>query len=493
MKSHRATVILPAEPTCDLDEGRRRVLRAIAAVLGTGVVVACGGGGNNSTDTTTTTTSSTTVTAEGVTLSPLDGTPQWTAATHGKLSTSELAANLATVFPGDQVQRIDLQIENSNWLLMQNNLVYLKAILGNSRDFTSVEDPVTVPCSAFVDGVEWYKVGVRYKGNSSLFDANSGKLPLKLKFNEFEDDYPAIDGQRFYGFKTLHLKNGYQDSSALREHLVDDIFRDWGLASSHSAFYQVYLDVGDGNGASYWGLYTVVEDVEDTVLKLQFTDDDGNLYKPDDDAGSFAAGTFDTDELALKTNEDSATYDDVRALYAAINDAATYSSDRSAWKTTLESVLDVPIFLRWLAANTVIENWDTYGVMPHNYYLYANADNGGRLEWLPWDNNEAMSSNRPALALGLGSSTAWPLIYYISRDIDYMAQYKSYVSEFASDIFNSARLDATIDARAALVRSAVLSERSGYTFTSASSFTTAVAALKAHVATRNLAALALAG
>ncbi len=481
-------------------EHRRRLLLAMVGALGSSALAACGGGGDAESEDSEAAgggsdspAGATTVNGDGVTLSALSGTPQWTDATHGKLGVAALAANIATVFPNDRVQRIDIKIENANWLLMQSNLATLSATLGNSRDFTSVDDPVTVPCSLWCDGIEWYKVGVRYKGNSSLYNANSGKLPLKLKFNEFEDDYPAITGQRFRGFKTLHLKNGYQDTSALREHLVDDIFRDWGLASSHSAFYQVYLDVGGGSGAEYWGLYTIVEDVEDTVLKLQFTDDDGNLYKPDDDAGSFATGTFDTDELALKTNEDGATYADVLALYTAINDTATYNSDRTAWKAALEAVFDVPKFLRWLAANTVIQNWDTYGVMPHNYYLYANADNGGRLEWLPWDNNEALSSNRQSLPLNLASSTAWPLIHYIGGDNDYRTLYTSYVREFASSYFDSTALGAVIDARAALIRSAVSSERSGYTFTSASAFTTAVAALKTHIASRQQAAWAFAG
>lgn len=33
------------------------------------------------------------------------------------------------------------------------------------------------------------------------------KLPLKLDFDEFEDDYPEIENQRFYGFKQLSLAN----------------------------------------------------------------------------------------------------------------------------------------------------------------------------------------------------------------------------------------------------------------------------------------------
>jgi spore coat protein H len=47
-------------------------------------------------------------------------------------------------------------------------------------------------------------------------------------------------------------------------------------------------------------------------------------------------------------------------------------------------------FLRWLAINQIMENWDSYPCIPHNYYLYADPADGGRLRWIPWDLNEAM-------------------------------------------------------------------------------------------------------
>ena len=57
-------------------------------------------------------------------------------------------------------------------------------------------------------------------------------------------------------------------------------------------------------------------------------------------------------------------------------------------------------FLRWLAVNTVIQNWDTYGKMTHNYYLY-NHTTGKGLTWIPWDNNEALQSGKQGGALSL--------------------------------------------------------------------------------------------
>ena len=78
-----------------------------------------------------------------------------------------------------------------------------------------------------------------------------------MDFDEFEDDYPQIDNQRFYGFKKFSLKNNFDDSSFLREKVAADVFRNSGMAISNSAFYTVYVDHGDG--PEYFGLYTLVE------------------------------------------------------------------------------------------------------------------------------------------------------------------------------------------------------------------------------------------
>ena len=113
------------------------------------------------------------------------------------------------------------------------------------------DDPIFVPAEVFYDGIEWYRVGVRFKGNSSLQSSwQSGilKLSFKLDFDEFEDDYPQIDNQRFFGFKKLSLKNNYQDQSMVREKVAGDVFRNAGLAASHTAFYTALRRLWRGPG-----------------------------------------------------------------------------------------------------------------------------------------------------------------------------------------------------------------------------------------------------
>ena len=196
----------------------------------------------------------------------------------------------------------------------------------------------------------------------------------------------------------------------VREKVAGDVFLNAGLAASHTAFYRLYVDYGEG--PVYFGVYTMVEEVDDTVLDTQFSDDDGNLYKPEGTGASFRNGSFSQAAFVKKTNEDAADWSDIQSLFTALHDGVR-TTDAATWRTNLEAVLDVDTFLKYLATNTVIQNWDTYGRMTQNYYLYNDPDSG-KLTWIPWDNNEALQEGKMGGSLALDfsdlTSGAWPLI-----------------------------------------------------------------------------------
>ncbi|WP_115818458.1 CotH kinase family protein [Winogradskyella eximia] len=410
----------------------------------------------------------------------------WTTETHSK----DADPDFDEVFEDNAVKRIDIVITESRWGNMLDDMTNLYGAFGGGNGSFSDddEDPIFVPAEVFYNGIEWYRVGVRFKGNSSLASSWANgilKLSFKLDFDEFEDDYPQIDNQRFYGFKKLSLKNNYNDKSQLREKVAGDVFRNAGLAGSHTAFYTVYVDHGDG--PIYFGLYTMVEEVDDTVLDTQFSDDDGNLYKPDGDAASFAYGTYDENEFVKKTNEDDADFSDVQSLYTIINDA-TRTSDPVTWRTNLDAVLDTDVFLKYLATNTVIQNWDTYGKMTHNYYLYNNPDTN-KLTWIPWDNNEALQTGNMGGSLPLDfsglSSSQWPLIGYLYADEVYKAQYNAYVQEVVDGAFDVNTIQSQYATYSTLIEPYATTELDGYSFLNSSSdFQTAVSTLNSHVVSR---------
>jgi len=346
------------------------------------------------------------------------------------------------------------------------------------------ENPMWVPATIEFEGHTWTNVGVRYKGNSSLMSAwnsSSVKMPLKLDFDEFEDDYPEIENQRFYGFKQLSLANGFGDNSYMREAITYDLLEEAGLVAAETAYYQVFLDYGEG--PVNLGVYTVIEVIDDTVIERYFGNDKGNIYEADGQAASLAEGTFDwiQDSFEKENNEDEADWSDIEALYNVLH-SEERTTDPGAWRAKLETIFDVDAFLEWLAISAVLQHWDTYGGMSHNFYLYHDADTD-QLTWISWDHNHVLGGmggagerrEQPAAEAqeqepgaetkepvaemeqpegrmggpGGGRNVSldkanvgdnWPLIRYLLDDPTYYERYINYLEETSNGVFNPDKL-----------------------------------------------------
>ncbi|UUX91983.1 CotH kinase family protein [Methanoplanus endosymbiosus] len=404
--------------------GRKKPLLAVLAACTCMVLclLACGCTAVGDTDETSAVDTGTTRSAD------------WTEETHG----NDAEPNYSVVFPDDKVNEITITLSPENWQTMLDDMAAEFGEFGGSTtdqtramggggnqienpDFNQATapadialndramgggaggnreesfdfDPVTVPAGITFDDKEWTDVGIRFKGQSTLgntWTSGSYKISLKLNFDKFEDENPDIKNQRFYGFDELNLKSAFGDSSLMRDKIAPEIFNDAGVAAPDTAFYRVYVDYGEG--PVYFGLYTMIESVEDTLIETAFTDDSGNVYKPEGTGATFAEGTFDAESFEKKTNEDEEDWSDVEALYTILNDD-TRTTDPEEWRENLEAVFDAEGFVKWLAVNTVIQNWDSYGTSCKNFYLYTDPSDGA-ITWIPWDNNEAISAGKNA-------------------------------------------------------------------------------------------------
>ena len=451
----------------------------------------------------------------------------WGEASHS----NDAVLDYATVFPDAEVNEIVVTIAAEDWAAMQANMVELAGEPGGGEvgpagaggpplgppptgdgpegapsegdrpvpggEFLD-ENPMWVEATIAFDGLEWTHVGVRYKGNSTLrtaWQTGSLKLPFKFDFDEFEDAYPEVKNQRFFGFKQLSLSNAVADASFLRDATAYDLLDAAGLVAPAHAFYRLTLDYGEG--PIDLGLYVVVEVVDDTVIEQAFDGDDGNIYEGDGVAASFAAGT--RDQLAAsfqkENNDDEPSWADVEALYDALH-ADTRTSDAAAWRAGLASVFDVGTFLDWLALEGMMQNWDTYGAIAHNYYLYADPATG-QLTWIAWDHDRTFSNGdargAPAAGVPAGaparrggpSSTVtlerdevgadWPLIRFLLDDPVYAADYASRVAALAAVVFDAEEILARTDAYVELIRPYAVAE------VGAEAFDTAVGTLRARV------------
>ncbi len=410
--------------------------------------------------------------------------PDWTTDSHSK----EGVPNYSIVFPQEKVNSIEITLGSATWSAIKADMrAKNRGTFGlggglDGADGNFGDDLKYVEVTLKFNNKTWTRVGFRLKGNSTLnktWKAGSFKLPFRLQFDEFEDIYPSINGQRLYGFKEISMSPGALDNSLIREKVTADIFRMAGIPAPKTAFTKVYIDFGEG--LKYCGIYAMVELVDDNMLKDQYGEKNGNIYKPESKFTSFKQAQFEK-----KNNKTAADWSDVQGIITALN-ASNRTSNAEAWRTNLESRMNMDSFIKWLAVNTTMVNWDTYGAIAHNYYLYNHSTK--KVVWIPWDNNEALTGVEIVnLSLSRVNNT-WPLIKYVAEDPIYFAKYKIYVREFATNVFTPAKMNETLEKATNLISPFVNgTEREVAPYSNLinmSNFTSSLNQLKQHVIDRN--------
>lgn len=385
--------------------------------------------------------------------------PDWSAETHeagGEPDYDIVFGDADGIEEDDEalcVKRIDISISRKDWNVMFKDMQKRYGFFGKNRDNEGLTNPLTIDdmlacliaenpvwgsCTLRFNNLSWTRVGIRFKGQSPMKDIwGKGvyKLPFELDFDKFEENYPLIENQRFYGFDTIYLSNNYLDDSLIREKIAADIFRQAGIPSPRTSFCRLYIDYGEGE--KYFGLYTMVEGIEEPFINSCFSGPGGNLYQPVSDF----AGVYSDSQFTKKNNEEDGDFSDVRAFYDAINLSRGFSD---LWEKNLESVFDVDGFIHWLAVNTVIQNWATYGIITYNYYLYNDPEDG-LLHWIPVGNNTALTPVGVKAAVPLnfnGVGSDWPLIRYTMDDPKYRSKYIDYIDSFTDNYFYETRMKA---------------------------------------------------
>jgi hypothetical protein len=423
--------------------------------------------------------------------------PDWTETTHGNVDPSYNA-----VFPQETVNRIEISMTQAQWNAIRTNMTALTGGDFGAKKTGGVEltaEPDYQHVLLRFNNKQWKNVGFRLKGNSSLrsiWSQGNYKLPFRLNFDKFEDQFPQIKNQHFYGFEELSFSPGFKDPSLLHEKLAADVFRMGGIAAPHTAFCRVYIDFG--SGLKYCGVYTCVEVPEDNMIKAQFGEEKGNIYKPTSRLAIFNPADFEK-----KNNDSLAVFIDLQQFITILNKDLR-KTNSPLWRKELESTFNVSHFLLWLAINNTLVNWDSYGAMAHNYYLYNHSVR--KLTWIPWDNNEAFTGNpgitkvvipgqppgpQSGLSLTMNEvNQSWPLIRYLADDTLYFQTYRKYLGEFIASVFNEAVLGPAGEKAHQMILPYVIGaegEQPGYShIPNQTVFVNSLQAFKSHISARNL-------
>lgn len=242
-----------------------------------------------------------------------------------------------------------------------------------------------VPAEVQIGDQTFSQVGVRYKGNANyMMSARAAKRPLKIDFNTFDEK------GSFQGFKKISLHTSAFDATRTKEVLGYGVFRAAGVVAPRTALAEVTLTVPGKYDAEYLGLYDMVEQVDKAFLKKHFKSSKGLLLKPEGMRGILYLGD---DPEAYKQPYDGKTDGDEQQWQRLVDFARLINqADDEQFRQRIGEFLDVDGFLRYLAVNTLLANYDSFMGLGHNYYMYLVPETN-KFVVFPWDLDLAFGSH----------------------------------------------------------------------------------------------------
>ena len=220
-------------------------------------------------------------------------------------------------------------------------------------------------------------VAVRYKGNGTFMQSrDSLKRSLKVELNKY------VKGQKLAGLTKLNLHNNVTDASWMNEVLSHRLFRDAGVPAPRSAYARVFITVPGKFDQQYFGLYSLVEDLDKHFAEERFGTKQGAIFKPV------------TRELFNYLGDDWAKYNQIYDPKTDLSDQAkrrvfdfaklVTSAPDADFATRLGDFLDLEEFSRFMAVTVWLSTMDSILGSGQNYYVYLHPATD-KFQFLPWD------------------------------------------------------------------------------------------------------------
>jgi spore coat protein CotH len=262
------------------------------------------------------------------------------------------------LFNDGTLQRIDLWVNTRDWYLLRANAEASDYYAANMK----------------WNGTTVTNVAIRLGGSGSR---SSSKPALRVDFSRY------ATGRTFLGLTAIWLRNSYQDPSGIRELLTMKTYRAMGLPAPRMAPVALYIN------NTYFGYYTLTEEVDEAFLVKAFGENAGYLFEYrwsfyyyfeylGTDLARYAAlyepRTHDTESQG-------SLYLPVEAMVRTITDASD-----ADFVAAVSPFLDLQAFMRLVAVQAAIAECDgllgNWGV--NNHYLYR-MNQRTLHQFIPWD------------------------------------------------------------------------------------------------------------
>lgn len=253
----------------------------------------------------------------------------------------------------------------------------------------------------FYRGQLYDNVSIRLRGKFSLLIA---KKSYKVKFNRdyhlhltgTEDPDTYFDPSE--PFDEINLKTLGLDSAGLGDQTYLRALLAWRVYEAAGLPVPLNFPIRTNLNGAFFGVFAFIEELDERYLTRNQLNPDVGLFKVDyNDLGLHhidarkgtvvRSNTFGIEQKRPQ-EEIEDRFPELVEFIAGINVDTRLDSLRSGQDVTnyIFKNVDVPILINYLAARTLMSDWDA---ITQNFWLLRNGSNSGRWLMLPWDNDYA--------------------------------------------------------------------------------------------------------
>jgi spore coat protein H len=300
------------------------------------------------------------------------------------------------------------------------------------------------------------EVALRYKGNGTWMQSQGQlKRSMKASLDKF-----AKDGH-LAGVTKLNLHNNVTDASYMNETLAYRLYRDAGVPAPRSTFARVYVTAGAEHQHQYFGLYSIIENVDEHFAEDRFGALDGAIFKPVVPSLFAVRGTEWKD---YKQAYDPKTKLTQRQIDRLLETCRFFeNAPDEEFNKHVGDYVDLEEFSRYLAVTVWVCDLDGMLGPGQNFYVYLDPKTNKFLI-LPWDQDHSFGQMRGSQEQREQLSIEHPwtgesrFLERMFKQPEFHSAYRARLEEFSKTIFQPTRIAAQVDEVAATLRPAVAEE-----------------------------------
>jgi len=263
-------------------------------------------------------------------------------------------------------------------------------ISGLDRTFDEVEQKIidlyiTMPSNEvnkLINAAQVSNMDVQTRGAANIPDYKYDSATAVVKYNGKSESYEKVTfktggmygrsydkvgfnlkfDKKLLGRKSFKLRPDSNDNSKLHSKLCSDIANRLGLPSIQATYARLYMN------NEFWGLYVFMDAIKTSWVKQTFNPSEKEvttLYQCKNGGFNFQSNSAYACE---NSNDDYPSMDAFKKFVSDANNARNVAD--------LEKIMDVDVFLKYLALEWLLGSFDHFMIYGHNFNWYKRETDG---------------------------------------------------------------------------------------------------------------------